>query len=125
MDLEAGPEDLNEGISVADNPQTEERTRISGYGGVQDRSAWIRLKPSSKYMQWAELSFNPVVTFVSLSIMPEEASEEFAAWKSWVGNNCSWLYICAADAWIIFMIIIYFSKYSNIKLGPDNSKPIQ
>ena len=77
--------------------------------------------------------FNPVVTFVSLSIilafslwamvMPEEASEEFAALKSWVGNNCSWLYICAADAWIIFMIIIYFSKYSNIKLGPDNSEP--
>ena len=55
--------------------------------------------------------------------MPEEASEEFAALKSWVGNNCSWLYICAADAWIIFMIIIYFSKYSNIKLGPDNSEP--
>ena len=85
MDLEAGPE----GICVNDNPQTEERTRISGYGGVQDRSAWIRLKPSSKYLQWAELSFNPVVTFVSLSIilafslwamvMPEEASAEIAA----------------------------------------------
>ena len=108
MDLEAGLEDLNEGICVADNPQTEERTRISGYGGVQDRSVFIRVNPRSKYLQWAEVSFNPVVTFVSLSIilafslwamvMPEEASEEFAAWKSWVGNNCSWLYICAADA---------------------------
>ena len=69
MDLEAGPEDLYKGICVADNPQTEERTRISGYGGVQDRSVWIRVHLSSKYLQWAELSFNPVVTFVSLSIL--------------------------------------------------------
>ena len=24
---------------------------------------------------------------------PDEANEEFAAWKLWVGNNCTWLYI--------------------------------
>ena len=26
-------------------------------------------------------------------LRPEEANSEFAAWKLWVGNNCTWLYI--------------------------------
>ena len=52
---------------------------------------------------WCELSFNPVVTFISLAIilgfalwamlLPETANTEFANWQSWVGLNFTWLYI--------------------------------
>ena len=79
------------------------KPHVGGYGGVQDRSTWVRLKPNSKNFQWAELSFNPVVTFISLAIilafavwamvLPADANAEFANWQSWVGLNFTWLYI--------------------------------
>jgi len=69
---------------------------VCGYGGVEDKSTWVRLQPHSKNLQWAELSFNPVVTFTSLAIilafaawamvLPARANAEFANWQSWVGH---------------------------------------
>jgi len=104
-----------------------------GYGGVLDRSSWVKIQPSSKSLQWAELSFNPVVSFVSFAIilafalwamlLPEDANSEFSAWKSWIGLNFTWLYIGSQDIWAIFIIVVYLSKYGKIKLGPDDSEP--
>merc|ERR1719245_2928380 len=84
-------------------------------------------------MKWMELYFNPVVTLVSLTIilafsiwaimLPENANAEFAAWKFWVGSNFSWLYIGATNVWIIFILVIYNSKYGDIKLGHDSRMP--
>jgi len=65
------------------------------------------------------------ITFVALwaMILPDDANAEFANWKTWVGNNFTWLYIGSQDAWAVFIIIVYLSKYSSIRLGPDDSKP--
>ena len=93
MDAEAGVEKVDRG-----------RKDVSGgYGGVEDRSMWTKLQPSTKGLKWANLAFNPVVTITSLALIigfavwamvkPEEANIEFAAWKTWVGNNFTWLYI--------------------------------
>ena len=80
---------------------------------------------------------------------PEEANEEFAAWKLWVGNNCTWLYIGSQvtiiiiiiviiiiiiiiililiidsqAAWAIFVVSLFFSKFGNVKLGSEESSP--
>ena len=103
MDLENGSkaEDIFENIE--ESKPISAKPHVGGYGGVEDKSTWIRLQPSSKALQWMELSFNPVVTFVSLAIilafalwamlLPENANAEFAHWKSWVGLNFTWLYI--------------------------------
>ena len=93
--------DLKNGTQAEVVPGT--KTHVGGYGGVEDKSTWVRLQPSSKNLQWAELSFNPVVTFISLAIilafavwamvLPADANAEFANWQSWVGLNFTWLYI--------------------------------
>jgi choline-glycine betaine transporter len=131
--------DLEVGTTAQDTKDMEKQRAIKkkplagGYGGVEDRSTWVRIQPSHKNFQWAELWFNPVVTFVSLSIilafalwamiLPDDANAEFADWKTWVGTNFTWLYIGSQDAWAVFIMIAYLSKYSNIKLGPNDSKP--
>merc|ERR1719234_2146937 len=55
--------------------------------------------------------------------MPQEANAEFAAWKLWVGVNCTWLYIGSQDAWAVFIIYLFFSKYGSVRLGPEGSTP--
>ena len=87
--------------SVAEDAQG--KLYACGYGGVVDKSTWVRLQPNSKNLQWAELSFNPVVTFSSLAIilafaawamvLPAQANAEFANWQAWVGLHFTWLYI--------------------------------
>ena len=82
---------------------------------------------------------------------PQEANAEFAAWKLWVGVNCTWLYIGSQDAWAVFIIYLFFrssfpftptdvtsiaclfkivlinvvlySKYGSVRLGPEGSTP--
>ena len=41
----------------------------------------------------------------------------------WVTKTWTWLYIGTQDAWAVFIIVVYFSKYSNIKLGKPDDKP--
>ena len=120
MDSEQGNKKWNNDEVLAKKSQSV------GYGGVTDRSTWVRIKPSIEALQWAELSFNPVVTIVSLVVilgfavwamlLPDSANAEFASWKSWVGNNFTWLYIGSQDVWAVFIIIVYLSKYGSIKL---------
>lgn len=38
-------------------------------------------------------------------------------------TNFGWLYLISMLIFVIFAIVIAFSKYGNIKLGPDDSKP--
>jgi len=133
MDLENGTRSKDVDGYIQELKTKPDKRQTGGYGGVVDRSTWMRLQPSSKHFQWAQLSFNPVVTFISLAIvlafalwamlLPEVANTEFGNWKTWVGFNFTWLYIGSQDVWAVFIIIVYLSKYGNIKLGPDGSKP--
>jgi len=106
---------------------------VGAYGGVKDQSPWVRLRPEAKCFRWMVLEFNPVVTFASLLLIlgfvtwamvsPEQAGQEFTHWKSWVGLNFTWLYIGAQDGWALFVGYLYFSKYGNIRLGREDSRP--
>ena len=117
MDLENGSK-----AEYIQEQRTMKKPLAGGYGGVEDRSTWIRLKPSHKNFQWAELSFNPVVTFISLAIilafalwamiLPDNANTEFAHWKTWVGINFTWLYIGSQVA-----MPMYKSQIVNLSSG--------
>jgi choline-glycine betaine transporter len=50
-------------------------------------------------------------------------SIEFAWWQSWVTQNFTWAYIGTQDLWFLFIIVLYFSKYSAMKLGTPDQKP--
>ena len=80
-----------------------------------------------------KLRFNPVVTILSALIIwgfviwcmviPVEALAELSTWKYWVTQKWTWLYVGTQDVWAVFIIILYFSKYSKLKLGKDDEKP--
>ena len=42
---------------------------------------------------------------------------------SWVTVNTGWLYLMAMLIFVLFALGVAFSKYGNIRLGPDDSKP--
>ena len=44
--------------------------------------------------------------------------------KNFIGDNLAWWYALVMTSFIIFIVWIgFFSKYKNIKLGSDDSKP--
>lgn len=79
------------------------------------------------------LRFNPVVTFLSAAIIwcfviwcsveAKLAYSEMTKWMAWITETCTWMYIGTQDAWAVFIIVLYFSKYGNMKLGKPDDKP--
>lgn len=79
------------------------------------------------------LRFNPLVSFLSAAIIwgfviwcvvkSEAASEEMGRWKIWITEKFTWMYIGTQDIWAVIIIMLYFSKYSNMKLGRDDEEP--
>lgn len=77
--------------------------------------------------------FNPVVTFFSAVIIwsyvivcivkPEPSLKEMSKWRDWITTTWTWFYIGTQDVWAVFIVILYFSKYSNFRLGKDDEKP--
>ena len=50
----------------------------------------------------------------------------FKLWQDWVAYYFTWLYIGSQDAWIIFAVYLYFSKYGSLKMckkGDEDQKP--
>lgn len=43
--------------------------------------------------------------------------------KSFIFVNLNWMYIWAVTIFVIFLVYLMFSKYGNIKLGSNDSKP--
>lgn len=77
--------------------------------------------------------FNPVVSAFSAIIIwafviwciakPESSLKEMSKWKDWITKTWTWFYIGTQDVWAVFVVILYFSKYANIKLGDDDEEP--
>ncbi|XP_012556512.1 glycine betaine transporter 1 isoform X1 [Hydra vulgaris] len=77
--------------------------------------------------------FNPITSIVSAVIIwtfvgycifkPIDAKLELLKVKYWVTNKWTWLYIGTKDVWGLFIIFLYFSKYSELRLGCNDEKP--
>ncbi|PLR40193.1 high-affinity choline transporter BetT [Chimaeribacter coloradensis] len=76
---------------------------------------------------------NPVVFFTSaglilaFSLMTIFFTAESGRWiiatLNWVSATFGWYYLLAATLYIVFVIFIACSRYGDIKLGPEQSKP--
>ena len=99
---------------------------------VSARFRWLRV--SKKFGRFAlNIRVNPVVTFVSAAIIwafviwcsakPVFALAEMKSWMAWITHTCTWVYIGSQDVWAVFIIVLYFSKYGNMKLGKPDDKP--
>lgn len=68
-----------------------------------------------------------VVITVLISIWGILGSQSFGdtanVLMEWVTVNTGWLYLLSMLVFVIFALVVAFSKYGSIKLGPDDSKP--
>lgn len=102
-----------------------------------NRCRWFRINWKWCKMGSSNLGINirlnPVVSFVSALIIwgfvvwcmtvPEAANIRMKDWKTWITQTFTWMYIGTQDAWAVFIIVLYFSKYGNMKLGKPDEKP--
>lgn len=65
-----------------------------------------------------------IVAFVLFgALLPDQASEVFDAVQSGIVDNFGWFYIFGVTGFLLFILSLLFSRYGDIKLGPDDSEP--
>lgn len=79
------------------------------------------------------LNFNPVVTVLSGIVIwgfviwcvidTQNANEKMSDTRNWITKTFTWFYIGSINILILFLLYLYFSKYSDLKLGKDDEKP--
>ena len=47
----------------------------------------------------------------------------FTSWKFFIVNHFTWLYIGSQNIYAVFIVVLYFSKYGNLKLGKPGDVP--
>ena len=52
-----------------------------------------------------------------------QALAELTPWMLWITRVWTWLYIGTQDVWAVVIIVIFFSKYGNMRLGKPDEKP--
>jgi choline/glycine/proline betaine transport protein len=62
--------------------------------------------------------------FVALAIPFDQAvAEYFGLLTGWVARNLGWFYILAVTSLLVFLLGLGVSRYGNIRLGADDSRP--
>lgn len=72
--------------------------------------------------------FIPSMTFILLVsvisvLYPEMADAILSLIKSFIFVNLNWVYVWSVTCFVIFLIYLLFSKYGNIRLGDNDSRP--
>ena len=49
--------------------------------------------------------------------------DSFKDARHYIVEKFTWLYIGSMNLWAVFAIILYFSKYADLKLGKPNDNP--
>jgi len=57
------------------------------------------------------------------AVSPEKMGDLTDKAMSWVTGSFGWLFILTSGAFVLFSAYLALSRYGNIKLGPDDSKP--
>ncbi len=64
-----------------------------------------------------------VVILLFAALFPETAESSFQSIQSAILANASWFYVLAVAIILISVVYLGFSRYGEIKLGPDHSEP--
>ena len=54
---------------------------------------------------------------------PEGFGETSGTVLTWITDSFGWLFVLTSAGFVLFAAILAFTRYGNIKLGPDDSKP--
>lgn len=60
---------------------------------------------------------------VFCGFFPQSAEQLFSGAQNWVVGHFDWFYTVAVTLFLVFLVMIAFSRYGDIRLGPDNSEP--
>ncbi|MGM0784005.1 MAG: BCCT family transporter [Pseudomonadota bacterium] len=62
--------------------------------------------------------------FIALAIpFDDVVAKSFGLLTGWVARNLGWFYILAVSVLLIFLLVLAVSRYGNIRLGADDSRP--
>ncbi|WP_142848464.1 BCCT family transporter [Telmatospirillum sp. J64-1] len=88
------------------------------------------MSPENKIVRSTLLApvFIPAIAVTFLLIIgtisnPEMAGEAFSATLSYVTRSFGWFYMLAVAIFLVFIVSISFTKWGQIKLGPDHAEP--
>ncbi|MEP5366744.1 BCCT family transporter, partial [Parvibaculum sp.] len=42
---------------------------------------------------------------------------------AWISNSLGWFYFVAIVLYLVFVVAVAFSRFGNLRLGPDHAKP--
>jgi choline/glycine/proline betaine transport protein len=81
----------------------------------------------------SRIAINPPVFFVSAGLIlafalfgalaPDLANRVFADVQALIVADFGWFYIAAVAGFLVFVLFLMFSRYGDVKLGPDDSEP--
>ncbi len=63
------------------------------------------------------------ILVIFAGLFPTTAQSFFGDLQSWIVENVSWFYILAVALILLSAMFLAFSRYGDIKLGPDHSQP--
>ncbi|MDD9208226.1 BCCT family transporter [Georgenia sp. 10Sc9-8] len=64
-----------------------------------------------------------VVILTVLLIFPDETGEIFTAGRAWIVSNLGWFFIMGVSLWLAFLLFLAFSRFGNVRLGDEDSRP--
>ena len=71
---------------------------------------------------WSALGF--ILAFVTLTIaFGDRARQLYSSISGLLMDNLAWMYIGGVSAVFIYLIVIFVSRYGNLRLGDDNDEP--
>ena len=77
---------------------------------------------SDPFVFWTALGF--IAVFVTATIaFGDTAREVYAAVANTLMDNLTWLYVGGISASLIFLMVIFVSRFGNLRLGDDEDEP--
>lgn len=83
----------------------------------------LRPKTTINRPVFATAAFFILALVLFAALAPESAQQLFGVVQGWILANASWVYILTVAIILITVVFLAFSRYGDIKLGPDHSQP--
>lgn len=82
-------------------------------------AGWIRVNPPVFFT-----SAGLILAFVLLgALFPDRARLWFAAIQTAITVDFGWFYVLSVAGFLLFVLFLMFSRYGDVRLGPDDSEP--
>lgn len=108
--------------SIADTDSTIDPDTDIDTDNVKGSGKQKRHLQSDPVIFFSAIGF--VTLFVALTIVfGDRARETYSAVAGVLMDNLSWFYVGGVSAVFVFLIVVFVSKYGNLRLGDDDDEP--